>query len=65
MAHRLGGSVAYLAAEEASEALRRVDEIGRSGEAAKLPEAFREVQRQVGRLQEALAPHRGRPEPRA
>ncbi len=61
LAHRLKGSVAYLGAQPATEAARRVEELGYAGQTAGLEEAIRELGLRVDRLKAALAPHWKRP----
>lgn len=57
-AHRLKGSVAYLGAPPALDAIRRVELVAKSGELAAAPAAVEELHDQVERLKQALAPHR-------
>lgn len=56
-AHRLKGTLVYLSASAATEAARRVEQIGKSGNLTEAPEALDELEKQLQRLQEALAPH--------
>ena len=56
-AHRLKGTVVYLGAEQAADATRRVEQLGRSADAAAVPEALDRLEAQIERLKAALAPH--------
>jgi protein-histidine pros-kinase len=57
VAHRLKGTVGYLGAATAFEAVRRVEQIGRTGALADAPEAIDQLEEQLNRLEEALLPH--------
>jgi len=57
-AHALKGTIVYLGAAPALDAVRRVEQLGRSGDLAAIGQAFRDLEYEVGRLQRALEPYR-------
>lgn len=56
-AHRLKGTVVYLAAQPATEAVLKLENAARSGSLAQTEEAITELKRQIQLLQQALAAH--------
>ena len=57
-AHRLAGTLVYLGAPAALAAARRVDECGIAGDLTAAAEAIAALERELARLDSALAPHR-------
>ena len=57
-AHRLKGTVVYLAASPAADATRRVEQIGKSGDLTTASAALDDLERQLHRLKSALEEHR-------
>ena len=57
-AHRLKGTVVYLAAGPAAEAAARVEQIGRSGDLDTAPDALGQLSARLDALKAALAVHR-------
>ncbi|MEN6494678.1 MAG: PocR ligand-binding domain-containing protein [Thermoguttaceae bacterium] len=57
-AHRLKGTVVYLAAGPAADATRQVEQIGKSSELTEAAHAIGELTRELVALKAALAPHR-------
>ena len=57
-AHRLKGTVGYLGAASAWDAVRRVEQRGRCDEMAGAAEAIQQLEEQLAILKQALAPHR-------
>jgi HPt (histidine-containing phosphotransfer) domain-containing protein len=67
-AHRLKGTVGYLAAPSATHAVARVEQIGLSGDLTDAPSAIAHLTSELERLNPALLPHRtgdGNSEPNA
>jgi CheY-like chemotaxis protein/HPt (histidine-containing phosphotransfer) domain-containing protein len=58
-AHRLKGTVGYLGAAPALDAVACVERLGRRGELTGAAEAIRQLEEQLAILKRALAPHRG------
>ena len=58
VAHRLKGTVVYLAAGPAADATRRVEQIGKSGALTEAARALGDLARELVALRRALAPHR-------
>jgi CheY-like chemotaxis protein len=56
-AHKLMGTLLYLGAEPALQAARRVETIGRLGNLTEAAEAVSHLERELSRLEEALAPY--------
>jgi len=57
-AHRLRNSLVYLGAGPAAEGALQAEQIGRSGDAARLAQSVAALERHVAILKEALVPHR-------
>ena len=57
-AHRLKGTVVYLAAPPATEATRQVEQLARSGDLPSAAAAIRRLEEAIGHLKAALVPHR-------
>ena len=57
-AHRLKGTVVYLGAPSAADATQRVEQIGMSGDLTGAGTAIDDLAIEIGRLKEAMAPHR-------
>ena len=57
-AHRLKGTVGYLGAAPAMEAVRRVEQMGRRGELTGAAEAIRQLEEQLAILKQAITPYR-------
>jgi CheY-like chemotaxis protein/HPt (histidine-containing phosphotransfer) domain-containing protein len=57
-AHRLKGTLAYLAARPAMDATRNVERIAQSGDLTDAAEALDQLERQIDGLKTALTPHR-------
>ena len=57
-AHRLKGTVVYLAAAPATEATRHVEQFGKSGELAEAADAIDRLERELDALKAALTSHR-------
>jgi two-component system, sensor histidine kinase and response regulator len=62
-AHRLKGTLLYLAAAPATKELQRLEEMGRSGDLAGAAQVIETFGREVQRLKEVLAVHRRPPAP--
>jgi HPt (histidine-containing phosphotransfer) domain-containing protein len=58
-AHRLKGTVGYLAAATAMDAVSRVERLGHAGELADAAAAIEQLEREIQRLKQALEPYRG------
>ena len=58
LAHRLKGTLVYLAAEPALQAATRVEELGDRGDLAGAAQALPQLRHELARLETALAPHR-------
>jgi DNA-binding NarL/FixJ family response regulator len=58
VAHRLKGTVLYLAAQRAADSAARLEEIGLSRDLTSAAEVVEHFQQEIARLSEALAPHR-------
>jgi PAS domain S-box-containing protein len=56
-AHALKGTIVYLGAAPALDAVRRVEQLGRSGDLAATSQAFRDLEYEIVRLQKALEPY--------
>jgi two-component system, sensor histidine kinase and response regulator len=57
-AHRLRGTILYLAAPSVLEAVEHVEKLAKSGDLTTAPEAFQRLEHQAERLKQALAAHR-------
>jgi PAS domain S-box-containing protein len=58
-AHRLKGTVGYLGAAPATDAVKRVEHLGIDGELAGAAEAIRQIEEQLAILKQALGPYSG------
>jgi len=63
LAHRLRGTVTYLAAEPAADAAGRVEEIGTSGRMGDAQTAISELEHELTRLKTALEEYRSKKKP--
>jgi HPt (histidine-containing phosphotransfer) domain-containing protein len=63
IAHRLRGTVAYLAADRAADAARRVEDVGRSADLSRAGEPVAALQREVQLLMDCLTPYRNGEKP--
>jgi len=57
-AHQLRGTVVYLAAPHAADATGRLEQIAKSGDLDRAAFAIEQVEHEIGRLMQALAPYR-------